>query len=129
MTRTSRIAGTGAIALFAISSIGGSALASSHREAPLIARDPSADITDLYAFVSPDAPDTVTIIADYTGFQEPSGGPNYFDFDPTALYWIKVDNTGDGVEDVTYAFRFSSAVANPDSFLYSGYGPISDTTP
>ena len=69
MTRTSRIAGTGAIALFAISSLGGSALASSHREAPLIARDPSADITDLYAFVSPDAPDTVTLIADFNGFQ------------------------------------------------------------
>jgi hypothetical protein len=122
--------GTGvAVGVVAAALVGAPASASSHREAPLIARDPSADITDLYAFVSPDAPDTVTIIADYTGFQEPSGGPNYFDFDPTALYWIKVDNTGDGVEDVTYAFRFSSAVANPDSFLYSGYGPISDATP
>jgi hypothetical protein len=122
--------GTGvAVSVVAAALVGAPASASSHREAPLIARDPSADITDLYAFVSPDAPDTVTIIADYTGFQEPSGGPNYFDFDPTALYWIKVDNTGDGVEDVTYAFRFSSAVANPDSFLYSGYGPISDATP
>ncbi len=129
MTRTSRIAGTGAIALFAISSLGGSALASSHREAPLIARDPSADITDLYAFVSPDAPDTVTLIADFNGFQEPSGGPNYFDFDPTALYWIKVDNSGDGVADVTYEFSFASDLANPNSFLYSGYGPISADAP
>ena len=129
MTRTSTIGTAGAIALAAITTVAGSALASSHREAPLIARDPSADITDLYAFVSPDAPDTVTIIADYTGFQEPSGGPNYFDFDPTALYWIKVDNTGDGVADVTYGFRFTSDMANPDSFLYSGYGPISADTP
>ena len=129
MTRTSRIASTGAIALLAVTSIGGSTLASSHREAPLIARDPSADITDLYAFVSPDKPDTTTIIANFTGFQEPSGGPNYYDFDPTVQYWIKVDNTGDGVEDVTYTFQFTSDVANPDSFLYSGYGPISDATP
>ena len=45
------------------------------------------------------------------------------------LYWIKVDNTGDGVADVTYTFRFTTDVANPDSFLYSGYGPISDATP
>ncbi len=129
MKRTSRIASTGAIALLAVTSIGGSTLAASHREAPLIARDPSADITDLYAFVSPDKPDTTTIIANFTGFQEPSGGPNYYDFDPTALYWIKVDNTGDGVADVTYEFSFTTNVANPDSFLYSGYGPISSDTP
>jgi len=129
MKRTSRIASTGAIALLAVTSIGGSTLAASHREAPLIARDPSADITDLYAFVSPDKPDTTTIIANFTGFQEPAGGPNYFDFEPTVQYWIKVDNTGDGVEDVTYTFQFTSNVANPDSFLYSGYGPISEATP
>jgi Domain of unknown function (DUF4331) len=124
MTRTSRIVGVGAVALLAITSVGGTVFASSHREAPLIARDPSVDNTDLYAFVSPDAPDTATIIANYTGFQEPSGGPNYFSFDPTALYWIKVDNNGDGVADVTYTFTFTTDVANPDSFLYSGYGPI-----
>src|SRR4029078_5901009 len=117
MTRTSTIGSAGVMALVAITTVAGSALASSHREAPLIARDPSADITDLYAFVSPDAPDTVTIIADYTGFHEPSGAANYFDFDPSALYSIKVDNTGDGVADVTYDFRFTSSVANPNSFL------------
>ena len=127
MTRTNRIVGLGAVALLTITSIGGTALASSHREAPLIARDPSVDNTDLYAFVSPDAPDTATIIANYSGFQEPSGGPNYFSWDPTALYWIKVDNNGDGVADVTYTFTFTTAVANPDSFLYSGYGPIPGT--
>ena len=126
MTRSHRIASAGAVALLAFTSLGGSALASSHREAPLIANDPSADITDLYAFVSPDAPDTATIIANFNGFQEPSGGPNYFSFDPTALYWIKVDNNGDGVADVTYDFSFTTNVANPDSFLYSGYGPLPD---
>lgn len=116
----------GAAALLAISSIAGTALASSHREAPLIAKDPSADITDLYAFVSPDKPDTVTIIANYIPFQEPAGGPNFYPFDDTAQYFIKVDNTGDGVADITYTFDFKSKVGNPDSFLYSGYGPIQD---
>jgi hypothetical protein len=114
---------SGAIGLLAIS-MAAPTLASSHREAPLISRDPSADNTDLYAFVSPDKPDTVTILANYTGFQEPGGGPNFYTFDPTVLYWVKVDNTGDGVEDITYTFKFETQVANPDSFLYSGYGPI-----
>lgn len=127
MSRTRSIATAGAIGLLAITSIAGPTLGSSHREAPSIANDPSADITDLYAFVSPDKPDTVTLIADYTGFQEPAGGPNFYPFNPDVLYWIKIDNTGDGVEDVTYTFRFTTAVANPDSFLYSGYGSIPGT--
>ncbi len=53
------------------------ATASSHREAPLISDDPAADNTDVYAFVSPDKPNTVTIIANYYPFQDPAGGPNY----------------------------------------------------
>jgi hypothetical protein len=110
--------------LLAVASIAGPVLGSSHREAPLISFDPSADITDLYAFVSPDAPDTVTLIADYHGFQEPSGGPNFYPFNPDVRYWVKIDNSGDGVADVTYEFDFQTDVANPDSFLYSGYGPI-----
>ena len=124
MSLSRRVLCTGAAGLVALSAIGGPALASSHREAPAISFDPSADITDLYAFVSPDKPDTATLIANFTGFQEPGGGPNFFPFNPDVQYWIKVDNTGDGVEDITYTFRFSTAVANPDSFLYSGYGPI-----
>ena len=95
------------------------ATASSHREAPLIADDPAADNTDVYAFVSPDKPDTVTIIANYYPFQDPAGGPNYYRFDPTVRYELKVDNTGDAVEDVTYRFRFSTAVGNPNTFLYN----------
>ena len=116
-----------AAGLLALTSITGASLGSSHREAPLIAFDPSADITDLYAFVSPDAPDTVTLMANYHGFQEPSGGPNFYSFNPDVSYWISVDNSGDGVADVTYDFTFQTDVANPESFLYSGYGPIGAT--
>src|SRR5688572_27008103 len=93
------------------------ASASSHREAPLIADDPAADNTDVYAFVSPDAPNTVTILANYIPFEDPAGGPNYYRFDPTALYEIHVDNNGDARDDVTYQFRFKTTVANPNTFL------------
>ncbi len=95
------------------------ASASSHREAPLIADDPTADSTDLYAFVSPDAQDTVTIVANYIPFEDPAGGPNYYKLDPTATYAIKVDNTGDGREDITYEFRFKTILSNPNTFLYN----------
>ncbi len=95
------------------------AVASSHREAPLIADDPAADNTDVYAFVSPDAPSTVTLIANYIPFEDPAGGPNYNTFDPTVLYAINVDNTGDGREDVAYQFRFTKTIANPNTFLYN----------
>jgi hypothetical protein len=116
----------GAAGLLAATTVAGSTLASSHREAPLIAKDPTADITDLYAFVSPDAPDTVTIIANYIPFQEPAGGPNFYPFDEDAHYFIRVDNNGDGAEDVELVFDFETEFTNPDSFLYSGYGPIED---
>jgi hypothetical protein len=96
-----------------------SATASSHREAPLIANDPTADNTDLYAFVSPDRPNTVTIVANYIPFEEPAGGPNFFNFDPNALYTIHIDNNGDGRDDVAYKFRFSIQRRNPNTFLYN----------
>jgi hypothetical protein len=118
------IATAGVVGLFAITSLGATTFASSHREAPLIANDPAADNTDLYAFVSPNRPNTVTIIANYDGLQEPAGGPNFYSFDPAVLYWIKVDNNGDGMADVEYDFTFKTNVANPGSFLYSGFGPI-----
>jgi hypothetical protein len=126
LNRTRKIGILGATAALAFTSVAGGTLASSHREAPLIARDPTADITDLYAFVSPDKPDTVTIIANYLPFQEPAGGPNFYNFDDSVHYWIKVDNTGDGVEDVTLVFDFDTQLSNPGSFLFSGYGPIED---
>jgi hypothetical protein len=91
--------------------------ASSHREAPLIGQDPLADNTDLYAFVSPDRPDTVTIIANYIPLQTPASGPGFFNFDPNVVYNIYVDNNGDGVGDITFEFRFQTSVANDNTFL------------
>ncbi|MBA2463231.1 MAG: DUF4331 family protein, partial [Actinobacteria bacterium] len=101
----------------------GSSEASSHREAPLIADDPAADNTDVYAFVSPDRRDTVTIMANYIPLEEPAGGPNFFPFGDDVLYEIKIDSTGDAEEDVTYQFRFRTETRNPDTFLYNT-GPI-----
>src|SRR5438132_13431662 len=91
--------------------------ASSHREAPLISQDPLADNTDLYAFVSPDRPDTVTIIANYIPLEEPASGPGFFNFDPNVLYTIYVDNTGDAVPDVSFTFRFNTTIRNTNTFL------------
>ena len=86
----------------------GTASASSHREAPLIAGDPRADNTDVYAFVSPDKPDTVTLIANWIPFEEPNGGPNFYPFATDARYNIKIDNDGDGKPDITYRWTFSN---------------------
>ncbi|HEY7448202.1 MAG TPA: DUF4331 domain-containing protein [Vicinamibacterales bacterium] len=97
--------------------------ASSHREAPLISADPLADNTDVYAFVSPDRPDTVTIIANYIPLEEPAGGPNFHSFDDNVLYEIHVDNDGNGRDDVTFQFRFRTKIRNPNTFLYNT-GPI-----
>jgi hypothetical protein len=97
--------------------------ASSHREAPLISQDPLADNTDTYAFVSPESPDKVVLIANYIPLQAPYGGPNFYKFDDNVLYEIMVDNNGDAVEDVTYQFRFQTVTLNPNTFLYNT-GPI-----
>ncbi len=96
---------------------------SSHREAPEISKDPVADSTDVYAFVSPDKPDTVTLIANYVPLQEPAGGPNFYEFGDDVLYEIHIDNNGDGNADISYQFRFSTNYQIPDSFLYND-GPI-----
>ncbi|MGH9222197.1 MAG: DUF4331 domain-containing protein, partial [Vicinamibacterales bacterium] len=93
--------------------------ASSHREAPLTAQDPTADNTDLYAFVSPDEPDKVTLIANVIPFQKPDGGPNFYNFDPNVVYEIHIDNNGDAIEDITYQWRFTTEVRNPATFLYN----------
>jgi hypothetical protein len=82
--------------------------ASSHREAPLISEDPTADNTDVYAFVSPDKPDTATIIANWIPGEDPAAGPNYYTFSPSARYDIYIDQNGDGKPDTTYAFRFKN---------------------
>lgn len=96
---------------------------SSHREAPEISKDPVADNTDTYAFVSPDQPDTVTIIANYIPLEEPDGGPNFYEFGDDVIYEIHIDNDEDGVADITYRFRFQTQVRNPNTFLYNT-GPI-----
>ena len=88
----------------------GSALASSHREAPSIAMNASVDATDLYMFRSYESGRSgyVTVLANYMPFQDPQGGPNFFMFNPDALYEIHIDNTGDGVEDLTFQFQFKN---------------------
>jgi uncharacterized protein DUF4331 len=92
---------------------------SSHREAPEISKDPVADSTDLYAFVSPDAPDTVTLIANYVPLQTPAGGPNFYEFGDAVVYDINIDNNGDGRADVTYRFEFTTEITNKNTFLYN----------
>ena len=102
----------------AFASRGGSpsaAQASSHREAPLISEDPSADNTDTYAFRSPDRPDTVTIISNYIPGEDPAAGPNWYTFSPSARYVLYADKNGDGKPDVTWRFRFKNQA--PVAFL------------
>ena len=89
--------------------------ASSHREAPLIAEDPTADTTDLYAFRSPDRPDTVTLLANWIPAEDPAAGPNWYTFSERARYGLHVDRTGDGRADVSYLFRFTTR--DPVAFL------------
>ncbi len=101
--------------------------ASSHREAPLISKDPAVDNLDLYVFRSPDVSKTVTLISNWIPFEEPAGGPNFYHFDDLAYYWIKIDRDGDGVEDISYLWTFSTRIQNPNTFLYNT-GPISVVT-
>jgi hypothetical protein len=96
---------------------------SSHREAPEISKDPVADSADLYAFMTPGKPDTVTLIANYLPMQVPSGGPNFYEFGDDVTYDINVDNNGDGRPDVTFRFRFRTEIRNERTFLYNT-GPI-----
>src|SRR5215813_3034762 len=102
--------------------------AASHREAPLIALDPPADITDVYAFVSYDAANLardpadrkLTLIMNVIPGQEPSTGPNYYAFDDGVLYAFHVDNDRDGKDDVTYEVRFTTTTDNPAAFIANG---------
>ena len=127
MSNRSKAVGLAGAALLAVSSMSG-VLASSHREAPLISGDPGADNTDVYAFVSPTDTSKLTIIANYSPFEEPAGGPNFFPFDDTVKYSIHVDNSGDGKSDITYDFLFTKHTraanfAGIPTFLYND-GPI-----
>jgi hypothetical protein len=110
----------GAGAILASAMLG---VASSHREAPLISADPLADNTDVYAFVSPDATDTVTLIANWIPLEAPNGGPNFYKFGDDVLYRINIDNDGDANDDIVYEFRFTTTTLNRNTFLYNT-GPI-----
>jgi hypothetical protein len=120
------VATAGTIALSTVlATLGGdTATASSHREAPLISADPAVDNTDVYAFVSPDAPDTVTFVANWFGLQEPNGGPTFYPWATDANYDINIDTNGNALPDVGYrlTFRTEDRRGN-DTFLYNN-GPV-----
>jgi hypothetical protein len=106
----------------------GVSTASSHREAPLIAADPQVDNTDLYAFTSPDNPDTVTLIANWLPFQEPNGGPNFYPWAEGAHYDVNIDSQGTGKPDITYRWTFHTEDGRgTDTFLYNN-GPVNNLT-
>ncbi len=110
-------------AMLMITPIGG--FAANHRSAPISALDHAAGITDWYAFVSPDNPNTVTFIMDVDPLLEPSNGPNYFPFDPNVTYEMKIDNNYDGVEDITFQFQFTTTIKAPTipvSYIGAGTG-------
>jgi len=100
---------------------------SSHREAPEISKDPVADNADVYAFVSPDAPETVTLITNFVPLQNPAGGPNFYEFGDDVLYSIYIDNDCDGVPEIAYQFQFATTLQNANTFLYNT-GPIGSLT-
>jgi len=92
---------------------------SSHREAPGIAKDPVADNTDLYAFVSPDKPGTVTILANFIPLEFPPGGPNFFEFGDDVSYAIHISNDLKPDSNITYRFRFTTELRDRSTFLYN----------
>jgi Domain of unknown function (DUF4331) len=119
MRRTSVLGAASVAVLTAGALVATGALGSSHREAPNILKDPTADNTDVYAFTAPDAPDKLTVVANWIPMEEPAGGPYFGKLDPNARYYVKIDNTGDGVEDVAYRWQFKQRFRNPGSFLYA----------
>ena len=107
--------------LFALAPLTG--VASSHREAPLVSADPQIDTTDVWAFVSEDRPDTVTLIASWIPFEEPAGGPNFYAWGDGVRYDLNIDNDHDAKPDLTYRWLFASHYRNPNTFLYNT-GPV-----
>jgi hypothetical protein len=119
MRKYALIAALAALALAVPLSFG-----SSHREAPLISQDATGDNTDVYAFTAADAPNKLTIVANWIPFEDPAGGPNFYRFDDSARYYLNIDNTGDGVADIRYLFDFNTKVKNKNSFLYALGGEV-----
>ncbi|MEU3462967.1 DUF4331 domain-containing protein [Streptomyces sp. NPDC006733] len=95
------------------------ALASSHREAPLISGQPRYDNTDVYAFVSPDKPATTTLVANWIPFEDPAGGPNFYQFAQDAQYDLHIDSTGDGQSELIYRWTFKDHIRSQHTFLYN----------
>lgn len=130
-TRRACLAGAAALGVITVAGglglLPGAVTASSHREAPLTAGDPRVDNTDVYAFVSPDKHDTVTLVANWVPFEEPNGGPNFYTFQEGANYDINIDNDGDAKADITYRWAFTDVDARDDTFLYAN-GPVKNLT-
>ena len=124
--RTTLVAGAATLALGAgmFAGLGPVAsFASSHREAPLTSVDPQIDNTDVYAFVSPDAPNTVTFVSSWIPFEEPAGGPNFYDWAEHTNYDVKISNDGDAKAEITYRWKFRTHHRSPDSFIHNN-GPV-----
>ncbi len=119
--RLKRTIATGAAAAALASvAVTGPAGASSHREAPQIAKDPVADVTDVYAFRDAGDPSMVNLIANFIPGELPQAGPNYYGFGEDVLYELHVDNDGDVATDISYQFRFRTELAFEDqTFLYN----------
>jgi Domain of unknown function (DUF4331) len=118
--RRSALVGAASVAALAAGALAvTSGSGSSHREAPDILGAPQLDNTDLYAYTAQDAPDKLTVVANWIPFEDPSGGPYFGKLDPKARYYVKIDNTGDGREDVAYRWQFKQRFRNPNSFLYA----------
>ena len=123
-TRLIAAAATAALGASLFAGLGSTpGVASSHREAPLTSADPQIDNTDVYAFMSPDAPNTVTLISSWIPFEEPAGGPNFYLWAEDTDYNIKIDNDGDAVADITYRWTFTTHYRNGNTFLYNT-GPV-----
>ncbi len=110
---------TSAAALGIAALLAATASASSHSEAPGTVRDRLADDTDLYAWVSPDAPNAVTFVANWVPLIEPNSGPNFAGFDDEATYYINIDNVGDALDHIRYEFRFTTTRRTGGTFLYN----------
>jgi hypothetical protein len=106
-------------ALLAVGVVVPLSIGSSHREAPRILKDPTADNTDVWAYTAKDAPDSLTVVSNWIPLADPAGGPNFYPLDENARYYVKIDNTGDGYEDVAYRWDFDTKFRNPNSFLYA----------
>ena len=119
MRRRTRFAPWGVLAALALIALPGLALASSHSEAPGTAKDRLADDTDLYAYVSPDAPNAVTLVGLWVPLIEPNSGPNFASFDDEAHYYFNIDNVGDAQDHIRYEFTFHTSRLHDNTFLYN----------